>query len=97
MMIKQITIEDLTKWQELQKEYQLIDVRESFEREVHHIGGIHIPLDELTNSLNQLPNNIPLVFYCAKGIRSTIAIQKLEGQLTNEMYNLSGGIQSVIK
>jgi adenylyltransferase/sulfurtransferase len=90
-----ISIQELGNWQANCIDFVLLDVREDFEREHFSIGGIHIPLAELCNNLELLPFNKPIVVYCAKGIRSAIAIQKLELRGYSKLYNLSGGIYAL--
>ena len=79
-------------WTEAGKPFTLVDVREGFEREVFSLGGLHIPLGELSQRVQELPGDTPLVFYCAKGVRSGLAIQRLESAGLGPMYNLSGGV-----
>jgi molybdopterin/thiamine biosynthesis adenylyltransferase/rhodanese-related sulfurtransferase len=54
---------------------QLIDVRTLQERDLDDIGGQHIPLDELGDSLDQIYNEKIVVFYCATGKRSAEAVK----------------------
>jgi rhodanese-related sulfurtransferase len=79
----------------------LVDVREAFEREAFHIGGVWIPLGELISRREEVlaqAESQPVVFYCRKGIRSAIAIQRLQGHYPEvAMYNLRGGIASISK
>jgi adenylyltransferase/sulfurtransferase len=70
----------------------LVDVREDFEREDHHIGGIHIPLGEIMQRYDEIPRDVPVVVYCRKGVRSYIAIQRLESLGFSNLLNLEGGI-----
>jgi rhodanese-related sulfurtransferase len=73
--------------------YQLIDVREPQEHAAHNIGGLLIPLNELMAAHAQIATDVPVVIYCAKGIRSQIAIQRLEQKYEfKNLYNLRGGI-----
>ena len=73
----------------------LIDVRENFEHAAFNIGGINIPLSEITSRSGDLDQTVPWVFYCEKGIRSVIAIQKLKQKFAQvSMINLSGGMQA---
>lgn len=71
----------------------LIDVREEQEHEAYNIGGILIPLSEIITSAHKIPKDKKVVMYCRKGIRSQIAIQRLEEKFgfTN-LVNLRGGI-----
>lgn len=72
----------------------LLDVREPAERAAFHIGGLHIPLREIIRLAAQIPADKPVVVYCRKGIRSQIAIQRLEARFgyTN-LVNLKNGLQ----
>ena len=73
----------------------LLDVREPTEHQEFNIGGTLIPLGELMLHANEIPSDQPVVVYCKKGIRSQIAIQKLEEKLgfTN-LINQKGGIDA---
>lgn len=93
--MKSISINELEQWQQSKKDFVLIDVREDFEHEHFNIGGENIPLGQLINQLEQIPFDKDIVLYCAKGIRSVIAIQKLESKGYQQLYNLSGGIANM--
>jgi molybdopterin/thiamine biosynthesis adenylyltransferase/rhodanese-related sulfurtransferase len=72
---------------------QLVDVRTMQERDLHDIGGEHIPLDELQENMELLNAHKTVVFYCATGKRSGEAV-KLVSKLkpgTNAL-SLEGGI-----
>lgn len=73
---------------------QIIDVREPFEHDVYNIGGLILPLDEIIDQKDLIKTDIPVVIYCKMGIRSQIAIQRLEEKygFTN-LLNLQGGIE----
>ncbi|WP_203256109.1 molybdopterin-synthase adenylyltransferase MoeB [Hyunsoonleella ulvae] len=87
---KEITLEDLDANKDI---YNLLDVREAWEREQHHIGGQHIPLGELAIRYKEIDTTKPLVVYCKSGIRSARAITFLENNLENVSFvNLKGGI-----
>lgn len=73
----------------------LIDVRTAQERAEFHIGGIHLPLEEILQNTHLIDLNNEVVFYCEKGIRSLIAIQRLENKLGVEhLINLQGGMEA---
>lgn len=91
--MKQLTPEQLSAWMREGVFFQLVDVREDFEREQFHIGGLHIPLGELMARSSELSGPGPYVLYCEKGIRSSIAIQRLEAAGHAHLYNLSGGMK----
>jgi hydroxyacylglutathione hydrolase len=56
-----------------------IDVRTPRERASGHIpGSVHVPLNHLVERARELPNDRPLLVYCAGGYRSSIAASLLE-------------------
>lgn len=91
--MKQVTAAELRDWIATGKDFLLVDVREVFEREQFNIGGIHIPMDELPARVGELSTDQDIVLYCEKGIRSVIAIQRLEAKGYNNLYNLAGGMK----
>src|SRR5258708_20972875 len=90
--MKQVKRQELQKWADSDKNFQLVDVREHWEREEHNIGGLHIPMGELMGRIAEIPRDKDVVVYCAKGVRSVIVIQRLEGHGFTNLYNLAGGI-----
>ncbi|GFD80271.1 molybdenum cofactor biosynthesis protein MoeB [Tenacibaculum sp. KUL118] len=73
--------------------YNLLDVREDWEREQHHIGGQHIPLGELAQRYDEINTEKPVIVYCKSGVRSQCAIDFLEQQFdTVTFINLKGGV-----
>ena len=76
-------------------ELLLIDVREDFEHDDFNIGGKLIPLGEVLINAGEIPKDVTVVVYCRKGIRSQIAIQKLQERFgyTN-LVNLKGGMEN---
>ncbi len=70
----------------------LIDVREGWEHTAYSIGGTNIPMGELISRLQEIPKDKDVVLYCEKGIRSVIAIQRLESMGFHKLINLTGGM-----
>jgi rhodanese-related sulfurtransferase len=93
-MIYHITAAELQlKMQE--EPVHLLDVRESYEHEDFNIGGQLIPLDEIMAHAAQIPRDKPVIVYCKKGIRSQIAIQRLQDKFGfSNLVNLKGGIEA---
>ena len=90
-----ITVQELKKIIEANEEYLLIDVREDFEHEYFNIGGSLMPMGTVLQKLQQIPTDKPVIFYCEKGIRSVIVIQKLEeGYGYTNLINLTGGMKA---
>lgn len=86
----EITIEAL---ETNKSRYNLLDVRENWEREQHHIGGQHIPLGELPQRFNEISIDKPVVVYCKSGVRSQRAIVFLSEAIPKiNTINLKGGL-----
>ena len=93
--MRQLTIEQFKSLLAEKTDIELVDVREESEHTEFNIGGILAPLSELFDHLDEIPKDKPVVVYCKRGIRSQIAIQRLEqrGSYTN-LLNLQGGIEA---
>jgi rhodanese-related sulfurtransferase len=90
--MKKITPTELRQWINMHKPFKLIDVREVWEHMAFNIGGGNIPLGEIITRKKEIDNELPVVIYCEKGIRSAIAIQRLEALGFDKLYNLQSGI-----
>jgi sulfur-carrier protein adenylyltransferase/sulfurtransferase len=75
--------------------FKLIDVREPFEYEIARIHGARlIPLGEITEHLDELKRDQPIVVHCHSGQRSAQAVQLLQQSGFANVYNLEGGIDA---
>ncbi|MBL7719232.1 MAG: rhodanese-like domain-containing protein [Flavipsychrobacter sp.] len=90
----QISPKELKEKLDSNADVLLIDIREDWERELFHIGGLHIPMGEIPAHLPEIPKDREVVLYCEKGIRSTITIQRLESAGYQNLINLSGGMKA---
>lgn len=72
----------------------LVDVRETWEHAEYNIGGVNIPLGTIINRKKDFPQDKDIALYCEKGIRSVIAVQRLEDYGFNRLYNVTGGIKA---
>lgn len=80
------------------EDFLLIDVREPHEHAIFNIGGILIPMNNIFQNLDKIPKDKPVIFYCQKGIRSGLVIQRLQQKHSyNNLLNLSGGIDQWLK
>lgn len=71
----------------------LLDVRSQQEFASTKIEGAHlIPLDELRDRVNEVPNDKPVVAVCQSGKRSAMACQILRSAGYEKVANLPGGI-----
>ena len=93
--VNAITAVDLQKKLDEKNDVILIDVREPWEHEAFNIGGFSLPLNTLNENTHLINQQGTVVIYCQKGIRSHIAIQRLQAKYgyTN-LLNLSGGIDA---
>jgi len=92
--MQQLTPAQLKHWLDTGHEFLLIDVREPWEHDTYNIGGMLIPMGELAARANEIPHNTDVVLYCEKGIRSVIAIQRLEAAGYTNLINLAGGMNA---
>lgn len=72
--------------------FYLLDVREQFEVEITNIGAHWIPLAQLTEQLDQLPQNQEIIIHCKSGVRSMKAAKTLLQAGFTQVVNLKGGI-----
>jgi hydroxyacylglutathione hydrolase len=69
-----------------------LDVRNRSEYAAGHLPGVpNIPLGELPQRLDEVPNGKPLVVHCESGSRSAIAASVLQSRAGREVRNYSGG------
>jgi sulfur-carrier protein adenylyltransferase/sulfurtransferase len=89
--VKEITANELKNRLE---EIILIDVREPYEHYTFNIGGLNLPLSELTQHLEDIPKDKTVVVHCQVGARSRKAIEKLQSEFgyTN-LLNLTNGLK----
>lgn len=94
-MMRNVDVPTLKKMIADNEDIFLLDVREIFEREQFNIGGEHVPLAGIMEYAPQIPQDKKVILYCEKGIRSGIAIQRLQQRYPQlQLYNLGGGIQA---
>lgn len=83
-----LSLDELREMDEKGINYLLIDVREAYEYEEHNIGGINIPLYDLSQHIPEfLPYKI-LVFCCSAGTRSRIALNLLRDCFQGKLYTM---------
>lgn len=91
--MNQLTPLQLKEWTDTGRDFVLIDVREEWEHEAYSIGGLLMPMGEIPARLREIPKDKEVVLYCEKGIRSVIAIQRLETMGFTNLINLAGGMK----
>lgn len=93
--MKSITATELKEKISGTEEFQLVDVREPDEHAEFNIGGELIPLNEVAHQIEKIATDKPVIVYCRKGIRSQIAIQRLQEKFPfTNLYNLIGGTEA---
>jgi rhodanese-related sulfurtransferase len=91
--MKTITVQELKQMIENKEDFQLIDVREPYEREICSLEATAIPLAEIPAKVGDIKKDKKVVIHCRSGARSSNTIAFLEQNygFTN-LYNLTGGI-----
>ena len=77
--------------------FQLIDVREDWERQICLLPSLHIPLQQLGSRLSEISPAMSVVFYCHHGVRSLHAVAIANENLQGKIYSLAGGIDAWAK
>lgn len=91
--MKEITVASLKEKIDNNDDFQLIDVRESHERAFTNIGGDHIPMGRIMQSIDKIKKEKDVVIYCRSGSRSAQVVNFLQAQYGFEnLINLKGGI-----
>ena len=86
-------------WRELRdadlSQVTLVDVRTSDEFELGSIQeAVNLPLDELREHLNEIPQDKPVWVYCGVGLRGYLASNILKENGFKNVRNLIGGIKT---
>ena len=100
MDIKTISYLELSEKVKKGEKYQLVDIREPYELEIEGVSNaIHIPMGELVNRLDEIPNDSNVVFHCSSGKRSTSMMHFLQMNklCKDNYYSLEGGFQSILE
>ena len=91
------------QWHELKEmlankadsDFLLIDVRSFLECKAGVIeGSVNYPLDELREYVEDIPTDMPIVVYCAIGLRGYIATRILKQNGFANVRNLAGGYKT---
>jgi len=92
-MVKGINVQELKDWMDTKKDFQLIDVRETYEYDICNIDGELVPLNTILNYKEKIAKDKPVVVQCRSGVRSANAINVLQSQFGfDNLLNLEGGI-----
>ena len=96
--VKSVDVHQLKKLQDEGTDFQLIDVRESYEYDIVNLGAPLFPQSEIEQYIDQIDRDKQVIVHCRSGKRSADVIQLLESQhgFTN-LYNLEGGVLAYAK
>ncbi len=73
----------------------LVDVREPWEYDQIHIpGAVLIPLGEISDRLDEIPEGREVYVHCRMGGRSERAVQFLRAHGRPQAFNVEGGIDA---
>jgi adenylyltransferase/sulfurtransferase len=76
---------------------QIVDVREPDEFDVENVGGLNIPLVELSHRFKELNSGKRTVVICQSGKRSLVAVDLIIQQYPDiEISHLKGGLNSYL-
>ena len=95
---EEIDADELKAWLSEGREFQLLDVREGWERAMSKIDSLHVPIGELLAPGSDLEafglnTQKQLVIYCASGARSLMATRELKSRSAfPAIVSLQGGI-----
>lgn len=94
--VREISPEVLNSKMATGEKLTLVDVREEFERVEDSIGGLHIPMAQVLQRLEEIPKDHPVVVYCRSGGRSFNVVSELQTRhgFTN-LLNLAGGMLAI--
>ncbi|WP_258103246.1 rhodanese-like domain-containing protein [Marinoscillum sp. MHG1-6] len=90
--MKTVTVKELKSMMDSGEDFQLIDVREPREYEAANIGGELIPLATVPVNVEKFEKDKKVIVYCRSGKRSANAVNFMEQQGYDNLYNLEGGI-----
>ena len=91
----EITVHELQKLREENKNIQILDVREDTERNHASIKGtLHIKLTDIANRHSELNRNENIFVMCHTGTRSQSVVKWLKSQGYSHSVNVLGGIDA---
>ena len=88
---------------ELQEIYKnpdilIVDIRESYERNICTIPSIHIPMSDIRDNDLKIPSDKKIILLCRSGRRAEVVANYLETERGyNNLFVLEGGILAWIE
>jgi NADPH-dependent 2,4-dienoyl-CoA reductase/sulfur reductase-like enzyme/peroxiredoxin family protein/TusA-related sulfurtransferase/rhodanese-related sulfurtransferase len=88
-----VTLTEVSELDALEEKTVILDVTEDVERMVYEIpDSYHIPLGQLRQRMNELNKELPIVVYCAIGVRAYNAARILMQHGFKNVSVLAGGL-----
>ena len=98
LRIRSLSVEELYALKKSNTPFTLIDVRTAKEVATSHLGGQHIPLDEVRARIDEIPTKGTVIVHCYHGRRSLDAIKQLiQLRHFEDIRNLEGGLYAYAK
>ncbi|HYG39107.1 MAG TPA: molybdopterin-synthase adenylyltransferase MoeB [Cytophagales bacterium] len=91
--VRELDVYDLKEMIDNQEDVEIIDVRSVGEFEICNLGGLNIPLETISKSLDRIGKNKKSIVICHYGLRSKEAVKLLQETYSYEnLFSLKGGI-----
>jgi len=92
-MIDEISVKDLKTMLDNEDDFQLVDVREPDEYAFANLNGELIPMNSVTDRVEEISRDKKVIVMCRSGKRSAHIVAYLKKMHNYEkVYNLKGGI-----
>lgn len=90
-----ISVLELAKWRQAEIAHVVLDVREAHELEICGLeGAMHIAMSQITERIDEVPRDKPVVVMCHHGSRSMMVVEFLRSAGVHNVVNLDGGIHA---
>lgn len=78
------------------KQVNLLDIRTPREWDDFNLGGFHVPLDLLMESIDEISREKNWVIICYNGTQSLIALRLLNAKGFTHIDHLEGGLEAYL-
>src|SRR5690349_3453962 len=92
--IREVTVHEVNRAIDNQKDFVLLDVREKEEWDEGHLpGAVFLPRGFLEVKVEKTvaDKNTPVIVYCAGGVRSALAAKSLQELGYSDVVSMAGG------
>lgn len=94
--IESISADEFAQRRKVSPNAAIVDVRKPDEYESEHVEGAkNIPLDSLSEQMNQIWRDAPVYVHCAGGYRSMVANSILKARGFDNVVNVEGGMVAI--